>query len=129
MDYRKYYNELGKLLYAVANIDGRVQKKEMEEVHRVVRDELMHLEDSEDDFDMDAAFFTEFEFDYLSEENTMSSQELLDSFREYVSNTPELRPSMKRAAQRAAYRVANSFAGVNKAESKFLDKIDEVLRV
>lgn len=129
MDYRKYYNELGKLLYAVANVDGRVQKKEIEEVHRVVRDELMHLEDTEDDFDMDAAFFTEFEFDYMREENTVSSEELLNGFAEYLKNTPGIRPSLKRAAKNAALRVAESFAGVNKREKDFLEKLDEVLMV
>lgn len=127
MDYRKYYNELGKLLYAVANVDGRVQRKEIEEVHKVVRDELMHLDDTEDDFDMDAAFFTEFEFDYMREESTISSEDLLNSFAEYLRNTPELRPSLRQAAKRAAVRVAESFAGINKREQEFLEKLDEVL--
>ena len=128
MDYRKYYNELGKLLYAVANVDGTVQQKEIEELRKLVREELMHLEDTEDDYSMDAAFFTEFEFDYMREENTTSSEELLQSFKDYLENTPELRPSMKQAARRAAHRIAEAFAGVNKKEEAILEKIDGMLQ-
>ena len=129
MDYRRYYNELGKLLYAVANVDGSIQNKEVEEVHKVVREELMQLDNSIDDFNTDAAFFTEFEFDYLREENTRSSDELLRSFKDYIDNTPELTPGMKRAAQHAAHRVADAFAGVNKKEEALLNKLDQILSV
>ncbi len=127
MDYRKYYNELGKLLYAVANVDGSIQQKEVEEVHKVVKEELLQLENSIDDFNTDAAFFTEFEFDYLREENTTSSEDLLSSFKEYLKNTPELTPGLKEAARHAAERVARSFAGINKQEEDFLRKLDEAL--
>lgn len=128
MDYRKYYNELGKLLYAVANVDGNIHAKEIREVHKVVKEELMQLDSSMDDFDTDAAFFTEFEFDYLREENTTSSEELLDSFKDYIDNTPELTTGMKKAARYAAQRIAESFAGVNKKEKEFLLKLDVVLQ-
>lgn len=127
MDYRKYYNELGKLLYAVANVDGSVQQKEIDEVHRLVKDQLIKLDDSMDDFNTDAAFFTEFEFDYLHEENVTSSEELLNSFKEYLESTPELTPGMIKAARRAAQRIAESFAGINKKEEEFLQKLDAVI--
>lgn len=129
MDYRKYYNELGKLLYAVANVDGNIHQREIDEVHNVVREELIYLDESQDDFEMDAAFFTEFEFDYLREENLNTSEELLNGFAEYLRNTPELRPSLREAARHAAERVASCFAGINKKERVFLEKLDDVLMV
>lgn len=127
MDYRKFYNELGKLLYAVAIVDGKVQQKEIEEVKKIVREELLHLEDTIDDFNTDAAFFAEFEFDYMRAENTTSADELLKSFADYLNNTPQMRPSVKRAVSRAARRVAESFAGINKKEKALLEKIDGLL--
>ncbi|MDZ7847201.1 MAG: hypothetical protein U5L96_10740 [Owenweeksia sp.] len=127
MIYQEYYSELGKLLYAIAMADGRIQDKESLQLHQVVKDELTALEDSKDEFNTDAAYITEFEFDVLQEQ-ALSMNDAYQSFVDYIQANPEIPPRFKRLAYRAACKVADSFHNTNKQESEMLGKLKELLR-
>ena len=59
---KHYYIELGKLLFAIAKSDAKVQEKEILGFKKLILSELLKLEDSTDQFGTDNAFFSEFEF-------------------------------------------------------------------
>jgi uncharacterized tellurite resistance protein B-like protein len=67
VDQRKFYSELGKLLYAIAAVDGRIHAKESATMKRVVSEQLVPQEASTDHFGTDQAYITEFEFDVMAE--------------------------------------------------------------
>ena len=68
MLYKDFYSELGKLLYAVADIDGVITQSEKKVLHEIVRKELVPAEKHKDEFGTDAAYYAEIEFEYLDEE-------------------------------------------------------------
>lgn len=127
MKYQEYYTQLGRLLYAIAKIDGKVQKKERQELKRIVQDELLKLADTKDEFNTHAAFATEFEFDVLHEQG-LGAEEAYLSFQEYVHLNPDLGAKLKKVAYRAALKVADSFHGTNHQEEELLHKLKDLLR-
>ena len=68
MLYKNFYSELGKLLYAVADIDGVITQAEKKALHEIVKKELVPAEKHTDEFGTDAAYYAEIEFEYLDEE-------------------------------------------------------------
>lgn len=63
VDQRKFYSEIGRLLYAIAAVDGRIHAKEADTMRRVVTEQLVPRETARDHFGTDQAYITEFEFD------------------------------------------------------------------
>ena len=53
---KKFYQNLGKLFYAIAMADHSVHMKEMEKLNEVVRDYWLEVDDIEDEYGTDAAF-------------------------------------------------------------------------
>lgn len=127
MKYQEYYTQLGRLLYAIAKVDGKVQKKELIELRRIVNEELVHLENSTDDFNTDAAFATEFEFEVLQDRGA-SAEEAFLSFQEFIHINADIPPKLKALAYRSALRVADSFHGTNHQEADMLHHLKELLR-
>jgi uncharacterized tellurite resistance protein B-like protein len=120
MEAQLFYKELGRLLYAIAAVDGSVNDKEMATLKRIVSEELVPLEASTDHFGTDQAYITEFEFDVLADRSA-SPEGAFDSFIAYMArHKNDLDPERKELIYRAADAVASAFHGVNKAELPFL---------
>ncbi|MCX6292155.1 MAG: hypothetical protein NT126_10375 [Bacteroidetes bacterium] len=85
MLYKQFYSELGKLLYAVADVDGVITQEEKSALKKLIRKELVPVEKSTDEFGTDAAFYAEFEFDIL-EDAKASPQAAFNSFITFVEN-------------------------------------------
>ncbi len=64
-----FYQQLGKLFYAVADSDNNIQQDEINKLKKVVREEWLPIEDSVDEFGTDAAYQIEIVFDWLLENN------------------------------------------------------------
>src|SRR5690606_13704785 len=79
MLYRQFYSELGKLLYAVADVDGMISQKEKKALQELVRKELVPVEKHTDKFGTDVAFYAEIEFDFL-EDSMVEPEEAFESF-------------------------------------------------
>lgn len=128
MEYKDFYAELGKLLYAIAKADGNVGKKEFSAMKEIVKNELVPHETHRDQFGTDVAFYTEMEFEYL-EENFGDAQSAFHSFLDFVelhksSITPQLREMIKNISA----RIADSEYGINKKERAFLEKLNEKIK-
>ena len=127
MIYKEFYTELGKLLYAVAKADGKVGAKEFDAMKLIVRQELVPLENSRDQFGTDNAFYTEMEFEYL-EENFGDAISAFDSFIDFIdSHHSAITPDLKVLIERISNKLAASEFGINKKEKSMLDKLDAKL--
>lgn len=125
MNYRQFYSELGKLLYAVAKADGKVGAKEFDTLKQIVREELVPLENSTDQFGTDNAFYTEMEFEFL-EENFSDSSAAFDSFLSFVDTHKSVfTTDLKELIQNITSRIANSELGIHKKEQLYLDALNE----
>ena len=124
MIYSEFYSELGKLLYAVADIDGFISQKEKRKLQEIVRRELVPEEKHADDYGNDAAFYTEIEFDFLDE--NMSTEAAFESFIDFVSeHHTAFDEKMKNVCIRIAKELAYEYRATNKKEKQLIDKLTE----
>jgi uncharacterized tellurite resistance protein B-like protein len=120
MEAQLFYKELGRLLYAVANADGRVSAKESEAVKRIVQERLVPVEAGMDHHGTDQAYIAEFEFDVLAERDA-SSEEAFNSFIAYMSqHKDDLTDERKALIYRCAHDVARSLHGISSQEFPLL---------
>jgi uncharacterized tellurite resistance protein B-like protein len=127
MEAQLFYKELGRLLYAIAAVDGKVTDKEVATLRRIVSEELVPQEASTDHFGTDQAYITEFEFEVLADRKA-SSEGAFDSFIAYMArHRKDLDPDRKHLIYRAADAVAEAFHGVNKAEMPLLIELHKHL--
>lgn len=126
-NYEEYYKQLGNLLYSISAIDGSIAGKELKELRKIVKEELVPAESHNDDFGSDAAYAVEFQFDFL-EGNEISSQQAWDDLETYLRHNATLLPQKDKALMiNAANRVAEAFHGINKEEHHLLDKLAKLI--
>ena len=94
MNYSKFYIQFGKLLYAIAKSDGKVQEEEIDEFYRIVKRELQTIQDKSG-ANQDNSIFSEFEFEQLvfaDADKEKTFETFLDFIRENHDDiTPEIR--------------------------------------
>ena len=129
MHYRQYYSELAKLLYAVANIDGKISKKEKDELRTVVRNELVPAEKHIDNFGTDAAYYAEIEFDIL-EDTVADPQAAFESFTNYIeTHHSAIDGRMRELSLRAAKRIAQTYHKTSNKEKVLIKKLEAKLKL
>lgn len=128
IDYKRFYSELGKLLYAVANVDKAITPEEKDALHKMVRTELVPAEKNTDEFGTDAAHYTEIEFEFLDEE-IIDSETALQSFIDYIEDHQKLidKP-MRDTCLRLAEKLASAYKGTNKKEQELLETLKDKLK-
>ena len=128
MDHKEFYQELGKLLYAIANADGKVQKAELKQLQKIVSDELVPLDDTTDEFGTNAAFITEFMFD-VYEGTKQDVEKAFNSFLGYLQiNKPMLDEKHKKAVISAAHKVAEAFKGMTDEEKQLIKTLEKEIK-
>lgn len=128
MIFQNFYQELGKLLYAVAKADGTVSKNEVKAMHDSVLLDIVPLEDSTDEFGTDAAHYVEMQFETL-EVNNADPDECFQSFIDYVKDHhTAFNNELKELIINVSEKVANSYYGTNSKEQKLLNQLKEKLR-
>jgi uncharacterized tellurite resistance protein B-like protein len=127
MDYRLFYAELGKLLYAVADADGLVSPQEKENLYQMVQSRLMHKETHTDEFGTNDAWYTAFEFE-VADEQIMPASDAFQSFIEYIEeHKNELDQDTRKLCLTLADRLAESYRHSNKKEKHLVQQLREVL--
>ena len=127
MLYRQFYSELGKLLYAIADIDGVISKKERETLKQLVKKELAPEEGHKDEFGIDVAYYTEIEFDFL-DEMIIEPQVAFDSFINFIEDhKTAIDKRMIEATRRVATKLAESYYHTSKREKELLNKLNRKL--
>lgn len=127
MDYREFYAELGKLLYAVADADGIISPQERESMYQLIRTRLMHREIHTDEYGTNDAWYAAFEFE-VAEEQGMSPEEAFDSFSDFLDRRRlEIDPEMKQVCLVLADRLAESYRHTNRREADLIRQLREKL--
>ena len=125
MIYRRFYSEVGKLLYAIAAVDGNVQKKEYEKLRDIVEKKLVPIEHSTDQFGTDNAYYAEIEFDILMDKGA-GSKACFDSFCNYVEDhKTAFDQHLKTMVTTLTKELANAHRGTNGKESELIKKLRE----
>jgi hypothetical protein len=123
MQFQDFYTELGKLLYAVAKVDGVITKEERKALMEIVEKELAPLESSTDEFGTDAAYITKFEFDVLEEQMTPAE----DAFNDFIDFVEEhhkaFKPNIKSICIKVTEELAADYHGTNKKEHALIEKL------
>jgi uncharacterized tellurite resistance protein B-like protein len=123
MLYTEFYSELGKLLYAVADIDGVVTQKEKKALHDIIRKQLVPSEAHADSFGTNAAYYAEAEFDFVDEQIT-DSETAFNSFIDYVEeHHTAFDEKMKKVCLHVANEIASAYKGKNKNETALIHKL------
>lgn len=126
---RSYYKELGKLLYAVAKADGKINSHEVKELKKIIKSELVPAEKETDKFGTDTAFYTEFEFEAY-EEMDIDADLAYDSFISFVKeHNNYVTLEMREKAYYLATNVSDVFKGKNKAEKDLLTRLKKDLQL
>ena len=122
---KEFYVQLGKLAYAVAIADGRVQHEEIKDLHKLVRNELMIFEQETDEFDTNLAFYTEFEFETRIESKSQQG-EIYDSFIKYLKeNRKFITPQLKNICINTVKKIAEAYGGIVDNEKIIIDKLEK----
>ena len=127
MIYREFYSELGKLLYAVADIDGMISKAEKKKLQEIVEKELAPMEKRKDKFGTNVSSYSETEFEILDEE--IGDAEA--AFESFINFTEEHRTAfdakLKMVCLRVAKELAAAYQGTNKKEKELIGRLKKTL--
>ena len=120
----EFYQNLGKLFYAVAMSDHSVHMKELEKLNEVVSDHWLDVDDIEDEFGTDSAHQITTVFDWLLEYEK-DGEEIYEDFEEFYTDHKTLfTPKVKALAMSTSRAIATAFAGSNKAELVMLGRLE-----
>lgn len=127
MEYKEFYAELGKLLYAVADIDHVITQKEKNALLKIVKEELAPMEKHKDAFGTDIAFYTEMEFDILDDQ-IADSETAFNSFIDFVEDHhTAIDEKMKQIGLHVTKEIAKAYHGTNRKEKQLISKLREKL--
>ena len=125
----KFYQNLGKLFYAIAAADKEVRDEEFDKLKAVVKKQWLDIDELEDDYHTDAAYQIEIIFDWLNEEDVLNVTEYFNAFVSYKNEQPHLfTKPIKTLILKTAHAIAASFSGLNKSELIMLAKLDLELK-
>lgn len=127
MIYKEFYSELGKLLYAVADIDGVITQEEKKKLQDVIKKELVPVEVNKDEFGTNVAYYSEMEFDILDEE-IGDAESAFNSFIDFVDeHHTAFDKNMKNISLHIARELAAAYRGTNKKEKVLVEKLKKKL--
>lgn len=113
---KQFYKQLGRLLYAIAKVDDKIQKQEVEALNEFVWKELAFFETSTDSSGMNQAFYTYFEFDDCINKK-ISIEEAHASFVNFLdANIIDLDFTLIEKSITAIEKIAGAYRKINKKE-------------
>lgn len=127
MRYERLYSEIGKLLYAVADIDRKVSPKEKTKLLEIVKGELLKSEGEKDEFGTPVGYYPQIEFEILEEE-VADAETAFQSFIDYLEEYHKgIEPRIRKLCLKVAKEIADSYYGTNKKEQALIDRLKETL--
>jgi hypothetical protein len=125
--WKKFYQKLGHLCYAIAAVDNKIAAAEANELKNLVTNEWKDFESTKDEFGEDTAFQIEIVFDWLRD-NSPSSEIAFKAFSDFYKEHPGFfSAEIKKKILKTAEAIASAFHGENKKEHLFLQQLNEVL--
>jgi len=125
---KKFYQNLGKLFFAVAASDRMVRKPEIVKLREIVKSRWLELDEASDQFDTDAAYNIEFAFDWLVSRK-LPVNDCLEDFKSFKKEHEDLfTAKIKKMILETSNDIASSLAGKNKSELAMLNKVRVLLK-
>ena len=125
----KFYQNLGKLFYAIAAADKHVRDVEFDKLKELVKTYWLEVDVIEDTFNTDAAYQIEIIFDWLNEEENLDPKACYSAFINYKNEQPHLfTANIKKLILKTGHAIAASFSGLNKSELIMLAKLELELK-
>ncbi|WP_229724643.1 hypothetical protein [Winogradskyella forsetii] len=125
----KFYQNLGKLFYAIAAIDGTIRPIEIEKLKTFVKEHWLKIDDIEDVFGIDAAYQIEVVFDWLNYDEEIDSDICYKDFVSYKNDQKHLfTDKVKKLIIKTGSAIAHAFSGINKSELMLMAKLDMELK-
>ena len=122
-----FYQNLGKLFYAIAASDKVVRKSEYNSLRKIVKSKWLQVDDVVDEFGVDAAFQIEIVFDWMDYE-TPSAEPCFQEFESfYTDHKSHFTKSIKGLIWETANSIADAFSGKNKSELMMLGRLKLIL--
>jgi len=124
----QFYQNLGKLFYAVAASDKVVREAEVETLINLVKSKWVPIDDFEDEFHVDAAYQIDTVFDWLNCEGGLKADSCFEEFKSFKASHESLfTKKRKQLIWKTSNDIANSFSGKNKSEIIILARLKMVL--
>lgn len=128
MLYKKLYAEIGKLLYAVADVDMRISPQGKNKLKEIVSKELIAADTQRDEFGTPLAYYSEFEFEFLDGE-IMDAETAFISFIDFLEeHKGALDVKMTDLCMHLARELAQVYYGTNQREEVLLERLIVKLR-
>ncbi|TGV04339.1 hypothetical protein [Flavivirga rizhaonensis] len=125
----KFYQNLGKLFYAVAASDKQVRDEEFNKLKALVKKQWLNADIVKDDFNSNAVRQIEYVFEWLHKNEKLNAQMYFDDFINYKNEHPHLfTKNIRKLIMKTAGAIASSFSGLNKSELIMLAKLDMELK-
>lgn len=125
----KFYQNLGKLFYAIAASDKKVRKSEFNKLKDIVETKWLDVDSTKDNYDEDAAYQIEIIFDWLNSQENLDAQSCYNEFINYKNEQKHLfSDNMNTLIIKTAHAIAASFSGLNKSELIMLAKLNLELK-
>lgn len=122
-----FYEELGKLIYAIALADEKITPVERETMGKLISERLLHKEKDTDRFGTNEAWITEFSFE-TAEESGMGSDEAIENFMDFAKvYKDEISDEEIDLCIKMADHMADAFHHINKKEHKLLVQLRSFL--
>ncbi len=119
----EFYQNLGKLFYAIAAADKVVRKSEYDSLRKHVQAKWLQVDDIEDEFGVDTAFQIEVVFDWMNYE-TVNAESCFTEFELFYKEHPSLySKKIKQLIWDTAISIAEAFSGKNKSELILLGRL------
>ncbi len=123
-----FYENLGKLFYAIAAADDIVEEIEFNVLKETVKNKWTKIDTVDDNFHSDAAYKIETVFDWLNTEGFSNSETCYTEFIEFKKEHPSLfTEDIKNLILKTATKIAASAHDLDKLELMLVDKLNTEL--
>jgi hypothetical protein len=124
-----FYQELGKLFFAIAASDNDVRTAEINKLHEIVKSKWLPVDETEDEFHTDAAYQIEIIFDWLNNQDDLNAEACFNDFIDFKNDQNHFfTEPIKKLIIKTANEIADSFSGKNKSELIMLAKLELELK-
>jgi hypothetical protein len=124
---KRFYSELGKLLYALSYTDSEISEVEKQKIFDSVRKDLLPKEEHNDLYGENLVSYVFAEFDFL-EEQMAEAKASYESFIDYIrEHQTAISQNLKTIILETARKVAVSGNGKREEERKLFNNLRSVL--
>ena len=124
-----FYENLGKLFYAIAAADDIVEEIEFNVLKETVKNKWTKIDTVNDNFHSDAAYQIETVFDWLNNEGFSNSETCYREFLEFRKEHPSLyTKDINNLIIKTATKIAASAHDLDKLELMLVDKLNSELK-